>query len=321
MDIKDVNLQKAIVCAYLAKEVYYKFPQEVAANPDIEEKMKFKAFSKFPNANVELHHADESDTQCAIMQEEGSDHIYLIFRGTEKGDDWKTNVQFSRDLFQVRDKGSTSPGETTEDAAMSFNDDDDDASFTLPADDAGSSDDEESDMHFEPVEDEGKAKHFEFVESSSLESADLAPAHPRAQMHLGFVTAYMTVQDYVHNYVVKHQPKKITVTGHSLGGALATLCAVDMKLTYLGKYDVDLYTYGAPCVGNTEFPDLFNTAVPKSYRFVNGLDVVPQVPRPWQGYKHVNHEIKIGKGWTWRFLSRRGTDHFMTSYIQELEAI
>ena len=53
MDIQQVDLKKAIVCAYLAKEVYGKFPQEVAADPDISENKKFKAFSKFPNANVE----------------------------------------------------------------------------------------------------------------------------------------------------------------------------------------------------------------------------------------------------------------------------
>lgn len=329
--------QKAIQCAFLAKEVYKKFPQELAENPEVEESMKFKSFSQFPDANVELHHASDSDTQCAILHEPDSDHIYLIFRGTEKSTDWKTNVTFSRELFQVRDKGQDAVAEETavspsddedgftldgdegsEDASMSMNDDDD--GFTLPANDLATTDEEESDMHFEPVE-EGGAKHFEFV-TSGLEGVggDLAPAHPRAQMHLGFVTAYMTVQDHVHNYIVKHQPKKITITGHSLGGALATLCAIDMKLTYLSKYDVELFTYGAPRVGNTEFPELFNNAVPKSFRFVNGLDVVPAVPRTWQGYKHVNHEIKIGKGWNWRFLSRRVSDHFMNEYIDALKS-
>lgn len=337
MDIQQVDLKQALVCAYLAKEVYYKFPDEIKLNPTINKELHFKNFSKFPSANVELHFSDKTDTQCAILQEPGSDHVYLIFRGTEKSMDWKTNVEFSRDLFQVRDKGKDKVAEETavlpqdddeddsfslpddtsldgeEETGMSFNEDDEDDGFSLPADEH-TSDDEESDMHFEPVA-ESDAKHFEFAN----ETGDKAPQYPRARMHLGFVTAYMSVQDYVHDYIVKHQPKKLTVTGHSLGGALATCCAIDMKLTYLSKYDIELYTFGAPRVGNEEFPELFNTALPKSYRFVNGLDIVPAVPRTWQGYRHVNHEIRIGKGLSWRFLSRRATDHFMVQYINTLE--
>lgn len=44
---------------------------------------------------------------------------------------------------------------------------------------------------------------------------------------------------------------KIIVSGHSLGGALAVLCALDLHRTY-NKVD-RLTTIGQPRIGNSEF--------------------------------------------------------------------
>ena len=54
------------------------------------------------------------------------------------------------------------------------------------------------------------------------------------------------VRDMIWNY----QPKSIFITGHSLGGVLAALAAIDIKTTtgFLGK--MNLYTYGQPRIGN-----------------------------------------------------------------------
>lgn len=46
----------------------------------------------------------------------------------------------------------------------------------------------------------------------------------------------------------------------SLGGALATLCALDLKLNQ-GAHDVRLYTYGSPRVGNSVFADWFESQI------------------------------------------------------------
>jgi triacylglycerol lipase len=49
------------------------------------------------------------------------------------------------------------------------------------------------------------------------------------------------------------QFERVVVCGHSLGGALATLCASDLA-GYLGaKCAVSSYTFGSPRVGNAVF--------------------------------------------------------------------
>lgn len=47
-----------------------------------------------------------------------------------------------------------------------------------------------------------------------------------------------------------YQDAQITVTGHSLGGALAVFCALDLEQIY---GNINLYTFGCPRVGNTAF--------------------------------------------------------------------
>lgn len=67
----------------------------------------------------------------------------------------------------------------------------------------------------------------------------------------------------------------VVVTGHSLGGALATLAAVDVTLNR-PHVPVDLYTFGAPRIGNKAFAQWFDAQIQDSIRLVNNSDVVPQ---------------------------------------------
>lgn len=76
-----------------------------------------------------------------------------------------------------------------------------------------------------------------------------------------------------------HASKKLTMCGHSLGGAMATVAASRMK----DRID-SLYTFGSPRVGNKDFINAFKNV--KHYRFVNNNDIVPTVPFAWMGYRH-----------------------------------
>ena len=66
--------------------------------------------------------------------------------------------------------------------------------------------------------------------------------------------------------------------GHSLGGALATLCAFDVAAAIKeagaraagGKaIDVSCYTFGAPRTGNRAFCHEFNALVPNCWGIIN----------------------------------------------------
>ena len=86
------------------------------------------------------------------------------------------------------------------------------------------------------------------------------------------------------------EPRAIFVTGHSLGGALATLCAIRMaELCPAGSPGVSMYTFGSPRVGTSTFADYFATKVPHSWRIVNKDDIVPRIPPALFNYQHVRH--------------------------------
>lgn len=136
-----------------------------------------------------------------------------------------------------------------------------------------------------------------------------------ALMHRGFVQAYFSVRRAIHDFIDARELSTVTVTGHSLGGALATLCAIDVQYNFSSKVAVDIYTFGAPKVGNGGFRDSFHQRVPNSFRFVNGMDIVPELPRWWQGYRHVDAEFRIGQRFSPNFLSQRFKDHAISRYI------
>lgn len=87
---------------------------------------------------------------------------------------------------------------------------------------------------------------------------------------------------------------KVVVTGHSLGGAIATLCA-----QYLSDYipNVVTYTFGSPRVGDYLFADLFNITISNSYRVVNKDDIVPHLPYyDVDKFHHVPRELWFYEG-------------------------
>jgi len=67
------------------------------------------------------------------------------------------------------------------------------------------------------------------------------------------------------------------ITGHSLGGALATLAAIDIA-TNTTFASPTVYTFGAPRVGDPPFVKAYNCTVPIHWRIQNKFDIVPHLP-------------------------------------------
>jgi len=82
----------------------------------------------------------------------------------------------------------------------------------------------------------------------------------------------------------------IAVTGHSLGGNLATVLAswisyVRGPASNQPDPDIEVYTFAAPSAGNEQFAAGFNARFPNSYRYWNTLDAVP---RAWDNLLDLN---------------------------------
>ncbi|KAJ7141991.1 Alpha/Beta hydrolase protein [Mycena filopes] len=107
---------------------------------------------------------------------------------------------------------------------------------------------------------------------------------PAVSVHKGFLTSFKSVASEILTAVAvelqKYPTYTIIVTGHSLGGALASLAAPTLKAK-LPSANLKLYTFGQPRVGNAEFAALVEkvVGVDNIFRVVHTNDGVPMVPR------------------------------------------
>jgi hypothetical protein len=85
--------------------------------------------------------------------------------------------------------------------------------------------------------------------------------------------------------------RAVWITGHSLGGAIAELCAAQASFeTHVPVQGV--YTFGQPRCGDDAFARLVHAALgQRIFRFVNDRDIVPRVPFFGMGFRHYGCEI------------------------------
>ena len=89
----------------------------------------------------------------------------------------------------------------------------------------------------------------------------------------------------------KKQVASLTICGHSLGGALATLLALDVAANTPFKGPA-VYTYASPRTGDPLFVSTYNQVVPGTARIAGRLDLVPKLPLP-PLYDHVQHLFEL----------------------------
>ncbi|KAA8496867.1 Phospholipase A1-II 1 [Porphyridium purpureum] len=124
------------------------------------------------------------------------------------------------------------------------------------------------------------------------------PLYTKGRLHQGFSEAYQAVAEAVlievrDLYKAKRRP--VFLTGHSLGGCLATLCSLDLALSLgLGKRELFVSTFGSPRLGNAQFRELYNQIVPIHWRFALTPDLVTKLPKI--GYKHCGKKVLVTTG-------------------------
>ncbi|MEQ8526066.1 lipase family protein [Gracilimonas sp.] len=128
--------------------------------------------------------------------------------------------------------------------------------------------------------------------------------------------------------------RKLSIIGHSLGGALAILFAVKLRYmypSYVNANLIEIVTFGSPAIGGSSFYKYYDDLHSRTVRIVNGSDAVPFTPPLW--YRHVGKEIWLGErikvedlGWHRRLFYALNPfeifsivgDHSIESYINRL---
>jgi hypothetical protein len=120
----------------------------------------------------------------------------------------------------------------------------------------------------------------------------------------GFTDMYtsMTVEEgagapsvvkFLGAYAWKRAVSSLTICGHSLGGAIATLLALDVAANTQAPFnDPTIYTYASPRAGNHDFAVKYHQTVKTTYRFVDTVDLVPKMPGIFP-YRHVTDAILL----------------------------
>jgi predicted lipase len=117
------------------------------------------------------------------------------------------------------------------------------------------------------------------------------------KVHGGFARAFKSVADSVADAIPP--ASRVIIAGHSLGGALATLCAE----AFQDVWSIEaVYTFGAPRVGNGPFTRRYNQALGEvTARVVNAHDPVPHVPWVFGTYRHSHTQVYLREDYTVQF--------------------
>lgn len=159
----------------------------------------------------------------------------------------------------------------------------------------------------------GTATGLEWAENLRVNLVPLDAS--QAKVECGFHSLYTTVgvsmpslssaiTEEIRRLVelYKNEKLSITVTGHSLGAALAILAADELNdcAPEVSMPPIAVFSFGGPRVGNRAFAERVEKRGVKVLRVVNARDLVTRVPtsigdgwRWWDGYEHVGKELRV----------------------------
>ncbi|MCL1036198.1 lipase family protein [Shewanella submarina] len=161
--------------------------------------------------------------------------------------------------------------------------------------------------------------------------------------HRGFWNALDDIWNSLkddYDVLMRDSKRPLFITGHSLGGAMATIAAA--KFIHEDIPFTSVYTFGQPRVMSRETSRVFNMECQSRFhRFHNNNDLVTRVPARLMGYSHVGSylyiteekEIHAEPGFWFRFvdhvdgaveaLKEDGIDviedHDMSDYLDAVE--
>jgi len=144
-------------------------------------------------------------------------------------------------------------------------------------------------------------------------------ARSGSAVHAGFNRTFEDMDAAIHQFISITRPSYVHCVGHSLGGALANLCAESL----LSRSDcpkLSLYTFGAPRVGFSSFVEKLSNnkqlGAKDIHRVYHGGDPVSMVPLwPFVHAPQPSGECYVGKA-----LGFNPMQHLMGNYMASIKS-
>jgi hypothetical protein len=96
----------------------------------------------------------------------------------------------------------------------------------------------------------------------------------------------------LNKFLRRQEEVSVTITGHSLGGALALLTARDVAASF-PSVPTAAVTFASPMVGNDDFISGLDHLGARILRVVNERDAVPKLPGLLPSYVHGGEEVAL----------------------------
>ena len=116
-------------------------------------------------------------------------------------------------------------------------------------------------------------------------------AETTGKVHQGFKTEVDDLWPMIETALMDNA-LPLYFCGHSLGGAMATICSGRCYLSHISSNPRELFTYGSPRVGDKRY---INYVKLDHYRYVNNNDIVARVPPVFLGYRHCGSEVYLNR--------------------------
>lgn len=133
------------------------------------------------------------------------------------------------------------------------------------------------------------------------------PFRTWGQTTTGFTQIYKSLSDPTPLLTAG---KRLIITGHSLGAALATLLAIDLH-----SFNPEVYAFAPPNAGDQAFADVYNSLVPSGYRIVELTDIVPHLPPTLMGYRNAGKSVVLSH------IGGIEDSHALSTYVASLESL
>ncbi|KAK8630629.1 hypothetical protein V6N13_079414 [Hibiscus sabdariffa] len=163
----------------------------------------------------------------------------------------------------------------------------------------------------------GTATWLEWLENLRATLTDVGGRGGGAMVESGFLSLYTSgsatcpsLQQMVREEIGRvlemysDEPLSLTLTGHSLGAALAILAAYDINTSFNNAPPVTVISFGGPRVGNHNFRRELEQSGTKILRIVNSDDLITRVP----GFVMNNHDTTVNAAGLPSWVQRRVED-------------